>query len=256
MPRLDVHRDFVELADRDRVAVLSTLEIGAASATTKLDSSVLVSEEPIMGHVILLGDSIFDNARYVPDRPPVVEQVRRNLPSDWRVTLLATDGHVAADVESQLKNLPADATLLVVSAGGNDALGETTVLTEAVSTIGEAFNRFHDVRTRFLKSYRSMLKTLGNVGKPTAICTIYDSIPGLGDAERTALAGFNEIIMREAFAAGLPVIDLRLACDRADDYSHVSSIEPSVIGGSKIARVIAGVALNHDFGRPVSSVYL
>ncbi len=33
-----------------------------------------------MGHVVLLGDSIFDNARYVADRPPVIEQVRRALP--------------------------------------------------------------------------------------------------------------------------------------------------------------------------------
>jgi hypothetical protein len=29
-----------------------------------------------MEHLVLLGDSIFDNARDVPDRPPVIEQVR------------------------------------------------------------------------------------------------------------------------------------------------------------------------------------
>ena len=28
-----------------------------------------------MGHVVLLGDSIFDNAWYVPNRPPVIEQL-------------------------------------------------------------------------------------------------------------------------------------------------------------------------------------
>ena len=55
-----------------------------------------------MGHVVLFGDSIFDNARYVPDRPPVIEQVRRSLPSGWRATLLAVDGHVTSDVQRQL----------------------------------------------------------------------------------------------------------------------------------------------------------
>ena len=36
-----------------------------------------------MGHVILLGDSIFDNARYVPGGPSVIEQLRRALPDGW-----------------------------------------------------------------------------------------------------------------------------------------------------------------------------
>jgi hypothetical protein len=209
-----------------------------------------------MGHVVLLGDSIFDNARYVPDRPPVVEQVRKNLPSGWSVTLLAVDGHVAEDVESQLINLPADATLLVVSAGGNDALGESSILSESACTVGEALCLFNETRERFRNSYRSMLRALARVGKPTAVCTIYNSIPGLGEAEQTALAGFNEVILREAFGACLPIIDLRLVCDRADDYSHVSRIEPSVTGGSKIARAIAGLATTHDFSRHLSTVYL
>ena len=29
-----------------------------------------------MGHIVLLGDSVFDNAAYVPDQPDVVTQLR------------------------------------------------------------------------------------------------------------------------------------------------------------------------------------
>ena len=208
-----------------------------------------------MGHVILLGDSIFDNARYVPDRPPVIDQVRQSLPHGWRASLLAVDGHVTEDVAKQLKDLPTDATHLIVSAGGNDALGESSILSEAACTVGEALSLMHDVRARFRNSYCAMLQALATVGKPTAVCTVYDSIPGLGSAERTALAGFNEVILREAFLAGMPVIDLRLVCDRPSDYSHLSPIEPSVVGGAKIARVIAEVAITHDFGRRRSIIY-
>ena len=208
-----------------------------------------------MGHVVLLGDSIFDNARYVPDRPPAIDQLRQALPRGWLASLLAVDGHVTEDVANQLKSLPADATHLVVSAGGNDALGESSILNEAVCTVGEALNLIHEVRARFKASYRAMLRALDVVGKPTAVCTVYDSVPGLGPAEEAALAGFNEIILREAFAAGLPVIDLRLVCDRPADYSHLSPIEPSAVGGAKIARVIAEVATTHDFGRSGSMIY-
>ena len=44
-----------------------------------------------------------------------------------------------------------------------------------------------------------MLQALSAVGKPVAVCTVYDTIPGLGAAEHSALGGFNEVILREAF---------------------------------------------------------
>ena len=69
------------------------------------------------------------------------------------------------------------------------------------------------------------------------------------------MAGFNEIILREAFRAKLPVIDLRLVCDRAADYSAVSPIEPSMAGGAKIAKLIAELAVGHDFGSKGSAVF-
>jgi hypothetical protein len=209
-----------------------------------------------MGHVVLLGDSIFDNARYVPDRPPVVEQVRRALPVGWGVSLLAADGHTTEDVAGQLTRLPGDASHLVVSAGGNDALGESSLLNETACSVGEALGLLHEVRERFAEAYRAMLRALAGSGKPVAVCTVYDAIPGLGPAQRTALAGFNEVILREAFRAGLPVLDLRLVCDREADYSHVSAIEPSVSGGAKIARLIVEVVTLHDFGRGRSMIYV
>src|SRR5208283_2420423 len=104
--------------------------------------------------------------------------------------------------------------------------------------------------------YRAMLQALSAAGKPTAVCTVYDAIPGLPPAEQTALAGFNEVILREAFLAGLPVIDLRLVCGMAADYSPVSPIEPSVVGGAKIVRVIAELVMTHDFARGRSTIYV
>src|SRR5262245_15817252 len=106
------------------------------------------------GHVILLGDSIFDNAAYVPDRPAVIDQLRRSLPEGWRATLLAIDGHCADNVARQLSALPTDATHLFVSAGGNDALGESFTLREKVVTVGDSLDLFHEIGTRFRGVYR------------------------------------------------------------------------------------------------------
>ncbi len=209
-----------------------------------------------MRHVVLLGDSIFDNARYVPERPPVIDQLRQALPGGWFASLLAVDGHITEDVVSQLRNLPPDASHLIVSAGGNDALGESSILGEPAGTVGEALGIIQEIRKRFRHSYQGMLQALSETCKPAAVCTVYDAIPGLEPAEQAALASFNEIILREAFSAGLAVIDLRLVCDQPADFSHVSPIEPSMAGGAKIARKIAEVVTTHDFACRRSAIYV
>ena len=101
-----------------------------------------------------------------------------------------------------------------------------------------------------------MLRSVLSLGKPTSICMIYDAIPGLGEAERTALAGFNDVITRAAITAGIPLIDLRVICNHAADYSPLSPIEPSVIGGAKIADVICRVVATHDFAKRGTVIYV
>jgi hypothetical protein len=79
-------------------------------------------------HIVLLGDSIFDNAAYVQGGLDVVRQLRDILPSGSTATLRAKDGAVLADIPQQLQQVPQTATHLVVSIGGNDALAEAKLL--------------------------------------------------------------------------------------------------------------------------------
>jgi hypothetical protein len=210
-----------------------------------------------MNHVVLLGDSIFDNAVYVPDRPPVIEQVRRGLPPGWKGTLVAVDGHTVEDVESQLDRVPTDATHLVLSVGGNDALGTTWLLAERAGTVRDALGVVAAELGKFRAVYAAMLAKVLSLGKPTAICTVYDSIPALlGPAEFAALSGFNDTITRAAVTTGIPLIDLRVTCNHADDYSPLSPIEPSVVGGAKIADAICRMLADHDFSHKRCAVYV
>ncbi len=210
-----------------------------------------------MPHVVLLGDSIFDNAAYVrPGEPDVVRQTQARLPAGSRASLLAVAGHVTADVPRQLERLPPDATHLVVSVGGNDALRRVGVLEETAWSISGAVNRLADVRDGFRRDYGAMLGAVLGRGLPAALCTVYD--PRFPDPlrQRLAVAGlalFNDVIAREAFARGLPLIDLRLVCDEDADFAN--PIEPSVTGGGKIAAVIVRMLAEHDPGRRRSAVY-
>jgi hypothetical protein len=70
-----------------------------------------------------------------------------------------------------------------------------------------------------------------------------------------ALSLFNDVIMRELILAHIPVIDLRAICTDPRDYSSVSPIEPSEIGGSKIARALQSILSGHDFSRRQTVIY-
>lgn len=196
-----------------------------------------------MPHAVLLGDSIFDNGVYVPDGPAVTEQLRAVLSEAWKVSLLAVDGHVTTDVESQLAGLPHDATHLVVSCGGNDALNYLPVLTESAQSVGEVLSYFAQIRLDFRQKYRRMLEKVLETKREVTVCTVYDCIPGLEPMAHAALSMFNEVILREAISARVTIIDLRLVCTEPSDYSGLSPIEPSQKGGAKIASVICNMLM-------------
>jgi lysophospholipase L1-like esterase len=210
-----------------------------------------------MAHIVLLGDSIFDNGSYLrPGEPDVVRQLQARLVAGDRATLRAVDGATTSGVAAQLARSPADATHLVVSAGGNDALGRIDVLEASSRSIADTLMRLAEIGDAFRESYRAMLATVLHAQKATALCTIYDPRfpdPRLQRLAVTALTLFNDVIIRAAFAHGLPLLDLRLICDEDADYAN--PIEPSAHGGEKIAAAIARLLAEHDFARRRSEVF-
>jgi hypothetical protein len=209
-----------------------------------------------MTHIVLLGDSIFDNAPYVGSAPDVITQLRAHLPKDWQATLNAIDGSLVQDIVGQLERLPPDATHLILSVGGNNALGHASILDRPVSSSTQVFSQLADIRQDFSQQYRQLLQTLLVRQLPVTVCTIYN--PNYPDAiyqrlATTALTIFNDEITQAAFQVGIPVIDLRLICKHPGDYAN--PIEPSAQGGEKIVSAILKVIAQHDFASDCSQVF-
>lgn len=209
-----------------------------------------------MPHIVLLGDSIFDNKSYVGAEPDVITHLRRILPADWRATLNAVDGSVVENVAAQAARVPADATHLVISVGGNNALMNADVLQMKASSAAEVLNALANRAGDFESEYRQMLANVLREGLPTVVSTVY--YPNFPDAfvqkiATTALTVFNDVIIRQAIRAGVPVLDLRLICNETSDYAN--EIEPSGKGGAKIAARISEVAQTHNFSARKTCVY-
>ncbi|MCU0515226.1 MAG: SGNH/GDSL hydrolase family protein [Anaerolineae bacterium] len=208
-------------------------------------------------YLVLLGDSIFDNGAYVhPGQPDVRAQVQRRLPAGDQAVLLAVDGSTVTTAAAQVPRIPAEATHLVLSVGGNDALSHLHLLNESANSVSEVLMKFSLIEQDFRRKYRTLLDNLRGLQRPLLVCTLYE--PHFPDEliQRlavTALALFNDAILREAAHARLPVLDLRQVFTAAAHYAN--PIEPSAAGGDRLAGAILHALHRHDFAGGPCTLY-
>jgi hypothetical protein len=192
-----------------------------------------------MPHLVLIGDSIFDNGAYTRGGPEVIQQVQEAIPPGWQADLRAVDGATTEGVDAQLARLPSGVTHLVLSVGGNNALQHTNLLQRRVTSSSETLLQLHQAVSTFERSYRRMIGSCLSIGVPLVVCTIYHGNfpdPAYQACAAVALTVFNDVIIRVACEKDLTVIDLRMICTEAADYAN--PIEPSSTGGRKIAAAI------------------
>ena len=202
-----------------------------------------------MPHPILLGDSVLDNGAYTDGGPAVIDQVRQLLPAGWNCSLGAVDGSTTEDIPAQLAKLPTDATHLLLSVGGNNAILRAEILETPVTSSGEALLLLADVGAEFEAAYRKTVERCLALKLPLVVCTIYHGNfpePRYQKRAAVALTVFNDVIIRVALDKQLKVIDLRRVCNGATDYAN--PIEPSVIGGEKIAQAIVRAVTESEQG--------
>jgi lysophospholipase L1-like esterase len=189
--------------------------------------------------IALLGDSIFDNAAYTSGEPDVATHLNSVLPRGSSALLLAVDGATVSGIRAQLERVPREATHLVMSIGGNDALRNIDLLSLRVSSSAEALQIFARRIAEFEKAYRAALADVLSLKRPLVVCTIYNGAleKDIATIARLALALFNDAILRAAVDRNVDVIELRAICTEPSDYAN--PIEPSGSGGLKIAHAIA-----------------
>jgi hypothetical protein len=180
--------------------------------------------------------------------------VRPLLPEPWKASLLAIDGSTTSDVPAQVARLPHDATHIVLSVGGNDALMQWEVLDKAVSSVSEAIEALAEIVSKFEVRYREAVAGCMATRVSLTVCTIYNGCFDLPFQRiaSTTLMLFNDAIISVAAGYGVPVIDLRSVCSEKEDYAN--PIEPSSVGGEKIARVIVGLVTGEYSGSTATRI--
>mmetsp|Transcript_29175 Transcript_29175/g.49255 ORF Transcript_29175/g.49255 Transcript_29175/m.49255 type:complete len:308 (+) Transcript_29175:64-987(+) len=211
-------------------------------------------------HVALLGDSTIDNGGWTGGGPCVHDQVRSLLP---QTTLCARDGALMAAISTQAARAPQDTSHFVVSIGGNDGIGGINIMTQRASSVGDGVEALYSFAKEFEAEYTQTIENLiQQVGtkKQIVLCSIYNPCFGpLGvttlsqAAANACVAVLADAILRVATRLGLPVIDWRRVMTKVEDFAN--PIEPSSLGGQKMAATVVDVLRTHPFGSRQTIVY-
>jgi lysophospholipase L1-like esterase len=192
--------------------------------------------------VVLLGDSILDNAPYTTPKPDTAAHLQRFLGPDASVQLLARDGGTMGDVDFQLAELEGTPDAAVLSIGGNDVTRHIGILSRHASGSAEVLDELLSVGDDFGRRYEKVARTVAARASRTVLCTIYEvplEPPPLARLARAPLAVLNDRIIRTGARLGLDVLELRSVCTAPKHF--VKQIEPSARGAKRIAAAIAGV---------------
>ena len=179
-------------------------------------------------NIVLIGDSILNNANYVPSEKSVVDILKTKT---QKVFNFAKDGATIRDCYGQLDKIPTDLnttdTYVFISAGGNDILNKRGQLDN--SEIRKLFNNYMD----FIKALRVKLGSA-----KINIFNLYLPANPRYNTYKSSIEQWNQLIKENSSKIGemYNIINVDTLLTTPDDF--VYDIEPSEIASQKIANVI------------------
>jgi len=179
-------------------------------------------------YVVLMGDSVLNNANYVSSGKAVADVLKTKIS---KVLNVSKDGATINDLYVQLDKIPNELnksdTYIFISAGGNDILNKRSELT--TTEIIRLFNTYMD----FLKALRAKL---GSV--KINIMNLYLPANPRYESYRSSIDQWNKLIDQNSSKIGemYNVVDLHSLLTKPEDF--VYDIEPSESASEKIANMI------------------
>jgi len=187
----------------------------------------------VIRHLVLLGDAL----QNIDLGSGEIERALVPRPRNpWKLTVVQVLGTLR---RGHIREIPEDATHVVISIEGAWAIEVSGLLQVGTRTISEALEALCTAADEFEGILTGMIAAARETGLPTVVCTLVPARyvkPAQHRVAATALAIFNDRVLRRAFAARLPIVDLRMVCDEDGDYASETLL--SRAGVRKAANVI------------------
>ena len=209
------------------ISLIIVVVCGAKHAT-KLTTTI-VERLTNNNQIVLLGDSVLNNASYVPKGQSVYDLLVSKSNNSNKVLNLAKDNATIVDLYSQLDKIPLELnnanTYVFISAGGNNLLQQQKSNENELQLFSNYMN--------FVKSLRTRLN-----GVKINILNLYLPANPRYESYAKVVDTWNELLKTNSFKIGeiYNVLDIHALLQSPEDF--VYDIEPSAVGGEKIANLI------------------
>jgi hypothetical protein len=186
----------------------------------------------VIRHLVLLGDALQNIDMGVEPAEAVLVPRPRN---PWRLTVLEAPQVLE---RGWARAIPLDATHIGICLDGGWAIEASGLLRGEAKSIRSALKALAAAADQFEEIFAKLIASALEAGLPTVVCTLVPSRHQEASRRRvaaTALAIFNDRILRQAFWAKLSIVELRLICDEDSDYASETLL--SRAGVRKVANV-------------------
>jgi hypothetical protein len=211
-------------------------------------------EPPLFRHVVLMGDALLEAYSGIDKTPGKFESaVLPGTRHRWKLSVMSS-----AEVERAGPSpaLPRDATHAMIFIEGNHAIEQSGLLDDRPDTFGQKLDQLSRAADEFEHTLARLIDVAQAARLTIMVCTMFEprhKDPLRQRAACAALAVFNDRVTKRAAAARVAIIDLRLACDEADDYDMPTLLSTS--GVQKVANVIRFAMYELDSGARRSEVF-
>src|SRR5712691_3861813 len=190
------------------------------------------SSPDLIRHLVLLGDALQNINLGEGQAESALVPRPRNA---WKLTVLQAPQVLG---QGRVRAIPGDASHIVVCIDGGWAIETSGLLQERAQTIRDALDMLAAAADEFENAFVRLIAAATETGLPTIVCTLVPARylePSQQRVAATALAIFNDRILRRAFAARLSIVELRLVCDEESDYANETLLSRS--GVRKVSNV-------------------
>ena len=190
------------------------------------------SSPDVIRHLVLLGDALQNIDLGKGQAESTLVPRPRN---PWKLTVLQPPEVLR---QGRVRAIPAQATHIGICVDGGWAIETSGLLKGRAQSIQDALDTLAAAADEFENMFAGLIAAAAEAGVPTIVCTLVPARyvdPSRERVAATALAIFNDRILRRAIAARLSIVELRLVCDEDSDYASETLL--SHAGVRKVANV-------------------
>jgi len=190
------------------------------------------SSPDVIRHLVLLGDALQNIDLGKGQAESTLVPRPRN---PWKLTVLQPPEVLR---QGRVRAIPSEATHIGICVDGGWAIETSGLLKGRAQSIQDALDTLATAADEFENMFARLIAAAAEAGVPTIVCTLVPARYVEASQQRvaaTALAIFNDRILRRAIAARLSIVELRLVCDEDGDYASETLL--SHAGVRKVANV-------------------